>query len=85
MDYVEIDEYFRVALGSNFILQKKTIISPRDGSEERIEWKNFGYHGSMVCALKGYVRHSCDPCTTIQQMLAKVDTIESNIKRIKKR
>ena len=79
--YLQIDTDFRIAVSSQFTLQRRAIITPKGGTP-RTDWKDNGFHGSMVCALKGYVRHTLDACTTVTELVNKQDEIEANIKKI---
>ena len=81
---IQIDGEFRIAVSSQFTLQRRAIITPKDGSALRVDWKDNGFHGSVICALKGYARHSLDVCATIEQIIERQDAIEASIKTLRK-
>lgn len=70
-----LDEIFKVKRSSGqFTLLRETKISSGK-NEGKTKWVTCGYYGSIVSALKGYVRHSVDTCDSITKIITKVDEL----------
>jgi hypothetical protein len=75
-----LDSEFKIVkCGGNFILMQLSIITSGK-NEGETKWKEQGYHGSMISALRGYIRHSIDTCATIEDIVKRIEILEDKQK-----
>ena len=68
-------EFKIVKSGGNFTLMHLSEITTGKNQGEK-QWKDHGYHGSMVSAMRGYIRHSIDACDTVQDIVKRIEVLE---------
>ena len=75
-----LDSEFKIVKsGGNFTLMQLSIITSGK-NEGASKWKDQGYHGSMVSAMRGYIRHSIDTCETVKDIVKRIEALEDKQK-----
>lgn len=73
---VILDSKFKIVkCGGNFTLMELSEITSGKNEGES-KWKDQGYHGSMVSAMRGYIRHSIDTCETVKDIVKRIEVLE---------
>ena len=81
---IVLDAEFKIVKnGGNFTLMNLSVITSGKNEGEN-KWKEQGYHGSMVSAMRGYIRHSIDTCETVQDIVNRIEVLEEKQRRKKK-
>ena len=77
---IQLDNEFRVKVSSgSYTLEVLSDVKIQKTNEWRSSWKPHGYHGSMKSCLKGYVRHSIDACSSVTDIIARLDAMDASI------
>ncbi len=83
---IQLDNEFRVSKsGGQYTLENLCEIKNHKTNETRKDWKPHGYHGSMKSCMKGYVRHSIDACSSVIDIIARLDAMDASIDATLKR
>jgi len=74
---IELDAEFKIIkCGDSFTLMNLTEITSGNRAGEST-WKPHGYHGSMLSAMRGYIRHSMDACDTVKDIVERLEVLEN--------
>ncbi len=81
---IVLDSKFKIVkcVGNFTLMELSEIASGKN--EGGSKWKDQGYHGSMMSAMRGYIRHSIDACDTVLDIVKKIEELENNYKKAKK-
>lgn len=80
---IVLDAEFKIVnSGDSFTLMILAEIATGKNAGDKV-WKNNGYHGSMVSAMRGYIRHSIDTCETVVDIVKRIEALEEKQRRRK--
>lgn len=78
---LQLDETHRVSNdNSNFVLQKFRKTQDRKTKKFKEAWHNEGYFSSAKGAIQAYVSRGLDDCGNYQEVLDRLDLLESVVK-----
>jgi hypothetical protein len=81
----EINKDWRITGKSgNFTLEEYCTGTGTGGKEGTTKWTMRGYHGTLTCALRGFVRHSPSKMQSVEDFLAFQDQMDTDIKKFKR-
>ncbi len=80
---IVLDAEFKIEKsGESFTLMHLSELTSGKRTGEQV-WKSHGYHGSMVSAMRGYIRHSIDTCETVIDVVKRIEVLEEKQRRKK--